>query len=89
MLSSFSYLQNLSVDFVKIDGVFVKDLGKDPVSVAMIKSINEIAHVMGKKTIAEFVETQTQLDKLKDIGVDFAQGYLIDRPQLIEPNEEF
>ena len=82
-LSSFAYLKNLPVDFLKIDGVFVKGIADDPIDLAMVKSINEIGHAMGKQTIAEFVENKVILDKLKrvEIGVDYVQGYAIGRPQ--------
>ncbi len=83
-LSSFAYLKTLPVDYLKIDGVFVKDMADDPIDFAMVKSINEIGHVMGKKTIAEFVENESILKKLKEIGVDFAQGYGIAKPRPIE-----
>ncbi len=83
-LSSFAYLKNLAVDFLKIDGVFVKDMLQDPMDMAMVKSINEIGHVMGKRTIAEFVESEAILEKLRAIGVDYAQGYAIGRPQPID-----
>lgn len=79
-LSSFAYLKNLPVDFLKIDGMFVKDIVSDPIDFAMVKSINDIGHVMGKKTIAEFVENAEILEKLRSIGVDYAQGYGIAKP---------
>lgn len=79
-LSSFAYLKNLPVDYLKIDGAFVKDMVDDPIDCAMVKSINDVGHVMGKKIIAEFVENDTILAKLKEIGVDFAQGYGIAKP---------
>jgi Amt family ammonium transporter len=84
-LSSFAYLKNFPVDFLKIDGVFVKSIVNDPTDLAMVKSINEIGHTMGKRTIAEFVESAAILRKLKlpEIGVDFAQGYHIGRPRPI------
>ncbi len=82
-LSSFAYLKNLSVDYLKIDGIFVRDIVEDPIDCAMVKSINEIGQVMGKKTIAEFVENPAILKKLKKIGVDFAQGYTIAKPVLL------
>ena len=80
-LSSFAYLKNLPVDFLKIDGVFVKDIVDDPIDMAVVSSINEIGHVMGKQTIAEFVEDEAILAKLREIGIDYAQGYGIGRPQ--------
>jgi EAL domain-containing protein (putative c-di-GMP-specific phosphodiesterase class I) len=80
-LSSFAYLKNLAVDFLKIDGVFVQHIVNDPIDLAMVKSINDIGHVMGKKTIAEFVENEAILNKLQEIGVDYAQGYAVERPQ--------
>jgi diguanylate cyclase (GGDEF)-like protein/PAS domain S-box-containing protein len=79
-LSSFAYLKTLDVDFLKIDGMFVKDMDTDAVSLAMVRSINEVAHVMGKRTIAEFVENDAILERLGIIGVDFAQGYGIGHP---------
>ncbi|MDH3689299.1 MAG: EAL domain-containing protein [Gammaproteobacteria bacterium] len=79
-LSSFAYLKNLAVDFLKIDGMFVKDIVDDPTDLAVVISINEIGHAMGKKTIAEFVENDAILEKLREIGVDYAQGYGIGRP---------
>ncbi len=86
-LSSFAYLKNLPVDFLKIDGVFVKDIHHDPIDLAMVKSINEIGHLMGMKTIAEFVEEKEIYDLLKKIGVDFAQGIWVARPYELGKNE--
>ncbi len=80
-LSSLGYLRNLPVDFLKIDGRFVKDIDADPVSLAMVKCINEIGQLMGKKTIAEFVESKAILEKLRALGVDYAQGYFIGEPR--------
>jgi len=82
-VSSFGYLKNLPVDFVKIDGCFVTDMVTDPIDYAMVRSINEIAHVMKKQTIAEYVESAEILECLQEIGVDFAQGHYIGRPQYI------
>ncbi|MFJ4157088.1 EAL domain-containing protein [Pseudomonas sp. NPDC089752] len=81
-MSSFAYLKHLPVDFLKIDGSFVKDMLDDPVNRAMVEVINHIGHVMGKRTIAEFVETPLIEQALQEIGVDYAQGYLIERPQV-------
>jgi diguanylate cyclase (GGDEF)-like protein/PAS domain S-box-containing protein len=83
-LSSFGYLKNLPVDFLKIDGVFVKDILDDPLSLALVTSINEIGQVMGIRTIAEYVENEAILEKLREIGVDYAQGFAIARPRPIE-----
>jgi diguanylate cyclase (GGDEF)-like protein/PAS domain S-box-containing protein len=83
-LSSFAYLKNLPVYFLKIDGMFVKDILDDPVHLAMVKSINDMGHVMGKQTIAEFVENDAILDKLKEVGVDYAQGYGIALPRPLD-----
>lgn len=80
-MSSFGYLQELPVDFVKIDGLFVHDMDKNPVHEAMVRSINDISHVLGKRTIAEFVERQEVFDQLQSLGVDYAQGYLHGRPK--------
>lgn len=74
-LSSYSYLRSLPVDYLKIDGIFVKDIKNNPNDYAVVKSINEIGHFMGKKTIAEFVEDDEILEILREIGVDFAQGW--------------
>jgi EAL domain-containing protein (putative c-di-GMP-specific phosphodiesterase class I) len=83
-LSSFAYLKNLPVDFLKIDGLFVRDTVNDPIDYAMVKCIHEMGRMMGKRTIAEFVETTDILAKVRDIGVDYAQGYGIGRPRPIE-----
>lgn len=80
-LSSFAYLKELPVDLLKIDGIFIRDLVGDPIQLAMVKSINDVGHVMGMKTVAEFVEDQEIMDLLKEIGVDYAQGYHISKPR--------
>ncbi len=79
-MSSFAYLKHLPVDFLKIDGAFVKDMVTEPIDAAMVEAINRIGHVMGKRTIAEFVENQDVLAALRRIGVDYAQGFGIARP---------
>jgi len=79
-LSSFSYLKNLKVDYLKVDGFFVKDMHKDPINHAMVDAINKVGHVMGIQTIAEYVENEEILNQLKDMKVDFAQGYHISKP---------
>jgi len=84
-MSSFAYLKQLDVDFLKIDGAFVKDILTDPIDRAMVESINHIGHVMGVRTIAEFVENDAILHELRAIGVDYAQGYGIGKPQPLLP----
>lgn len=80
-MSSFAYLKNLPVDKIKIDGVFVRDMLFDRVDYAMVEAINRIGHLMGIQTVAEFVENDAILQKLKELGVDYAQGYGIHRPE--------
>lgn len=79
--SSYGYLKNLPVDYLKIDGLFVVDIVQDEIDFAMVESINRIGHVMGKKTIAEFVENEQIRERLKSLGVDYAQGYGIAMPE--------
>ena len=83
-LSSFGYLKNLPVDYLKIDGMFVKDIVDDPIDHAMVKSINEIGQVMGMQTIAEFVENDVIKGMLKEIGVNYGQGFGIGEPQPLD-----
>ena len=78
--SSFSYLKDLRVDYVKIDGIFIKDILDDESSHAMVKGITEIAQMMGKKVIAEYVENDAVMNVLRQLEVDFAQGYGVGRP---------
>jgi diguanylate cyclase (GGDEF)-like protein len=80
-LSSFSYLKTLPADFLKIDGAFIRDMLDDPMDAAIVEAINNIGHVAGLKTIAEFVESKAIQDRLKSIGVDYLQGYGIHRPE--------
>ena len=79
-LSSFAYLKSLPIDYLKIDGYFVKDIAIDKIDKAFVESINQIGQVMGLETIAEFVENDDILNILKNIGVDYAQGYGIHKP---------
>lgn len=80
-LSSFTYLKTLPVDYLKIDGAFVRDMIDDPMDAAMVRAIQDIAHVMGVKTIAEFVEKKQVFSALTKAGVDFAQGFFCASPQ--------
>lgn len=79
--SSYSYLKNLPVDYLKIDGTFVDKMDQNPYDFAVVKSITEIGHFMGKKIIAERVESEAVLKMLRQIGVDYAQGYYLGKPR--------
>ena len=79
-LSSFTYLKNLPVDYLKIDGQFIRNVADDRVDESMVKAISEVGHAMGIETIAERVETKQVLEKLGALGIEFAQGYYIARP---------
>ena len=82
-MSSFAYLKYLPVDYVKIDGVFVRDMASDPMDYAIVEAINRIAHILGLKTVAEFVEDEATLTRLRALGVDYAQGYFIAKPEAL------
>ena len=69
------------MDYLKIDGSFVKHIVEEPIDLAIVEAINQIGHVMGIKTIAEFVENDAILEKIKTLGVDYAQGYGIGKPR--------
>jgi EAL domain-containing protein (putative c-di-GMP-specific phosphodiesterase class I) len=79
-VSSFAYLKALAVEFIKIDGMFVGNISQDQVDYAMVRSVKDIGHVMGKKIIAESVETPAVLEKLREIGIDYAQGFEVGMP---------
>ena len=83
-LSSFSYLKNLPVDYLKIDGGFVRDMLEDPMDAAIVAAVNNIGHVAGLKTVAEFVENTEIMNALAEIGVDYAQGYALAKPAPVE-----
>ena len=87
-LSSYAYLKHLPVDFVKIDGVFVKEIVSDISDYAMVKSIHEMAKFLGKKTVAEYVENDEILKMLQEIGVDYVQGWGIEKPMMLEDLNE-
>ncbi len=82
-MSSLAYLKHLPVDYLKIDGSFVRNIDHDPVNRAMVESCNHIAHVMGLKTIAEYAESPQILQVLQEIGVDYAQGNAVAEPHLL------
>ena len=79
-LSSFAYLKTLHVDYLKIDGVFVKDMVDDKFDLAMVRSINEIGQLLGMRTIAEYVESPKILERIRALGVDAAQGFEVGKP---------
>lgn len=83
-MSSFAYLKDLPVDYLKIDGMFVKNMVQNPIDLAMVEAINRIGHVMGIQTIAEFVEDEAILEKLRILGVNYAQGYWVGMPAPLE-----
>lgn len=84
--SSFSYLKNLPVDYLKIDGCFIRNMDRDRIDYTMVEAINSMCRVLGLKTIGEFAENDTIIGMLKTIGVDYAQGYGISRPLPLEEN---
>ncbi|NNL07221.1 MAG: EAL domain-containing protein, partial [Gammaproteobacteria bacterium] len=79
-LSSFAYLKKLPVDFIKIDGEFVRDIVTDPMDRAIVSAINDIGHEIGLITVAEYVESEDVLELLKELGVDYVQGFAVDEP---------
>jgi EAL domain-containing protein (putative c-di-GMP-specific phosphodiesterase class I) len=82
-LSSFGYLKSLPVDFLKIDGSFIRDIAQNPVHRAMVEAIHKVGQVIGIQTIAEFVEDTTTLDVVNNIGIDYAQGYAVGRERAL------
>ncbi|MDH4134440.1 MAG: EAL domain-containing protein, partial [Gammaproteobacteria bacterium] len=83
-MSSFSYLRNLPVDYLKIDGYFVRDIIRDPINRSLVANINDIGHLLGIDTVAECVEDAATFEALRTIGVDYAQGYGISPPEPME-----
>ncbi|WP_420850749.1 DUF1631 family protein [Pseudomonas lalucatii] len=79
--SSFDYLKRLPVDYVKIDGSFVREIERSPSDLAMVRSINEIAHALGRRTVAEYVETPSIRTRLTEMGVDYVQGFGVQKPR--------
>jgi len=87
-VSSFAYLRTIPVDFIKIDGTFITHMEEQPMDRAIVESINHIGHIAGKQTIAEFVENSETLDQLRDIGVDFVQGFGLEKPVPLYSEED-
>ena len=83
-VSSFGYLKSLPVDYLKIDGSFIKDIANDEVAEAMVRSVNQVGHLMGLKVIAEYVENERVIQIVREIGVDYGQGYGISKPIPLE-----
>ena len=83
-LSSFAYLSNLAIDYLKVDGSFVRKMMNNKTDLEMVRAINQIGHTMNVMTIAEFVENEETLQTVRDIGVDYAQGYAISKPCALE-----
>jgi EAL domain-containing protein (putative c-di-GMP-specific phosphodiesterase class I) len=83
-MSSFAYLRNLPIDFLKIDGSFIRKIDTDPIDFAMVETIHRIGGIMGMQTVAESVENENVLAALALIGVDYAQGFHIGRPVPLE-----
>ncbi|MDW3688831.1 EAL domain-containing protein [Cupriavidus sp. CV2] len=79
-MSSFTYLKQLPAEYLKIDGSFVREMLNDPVNLVMVEAIQRIGHAMGKQTIAEYVENEALLARLRELGVDYAQGYGVGPP---------
>jgi diguanylate cyclase (GGDEF)-like protein len=88
-LSSFTYLKNLPVDYLKIDGQFIRNVADDSIDESMVVAISQVGHAMGIETIAERVETKKVLDKLGSLGIEFAQGYYIARPTSVQSFQPF
>jgi EAL domain-containing protein (putative c-di-GMP-specific phosphodiesterase class I) len=82
-MSSFAYLKYLPVDYLKIAGMFIKDMDTDPMDHAIVDSVNRIGHILGMQTVAESVEDAATLARLKEMGVDYAQGYFISEPEAL------
>lgn len=82
--STFGFLKQFPANYIKVDGSFIAHLDKNPVDQILVRAITEVARALGKKTVAEFVENETVLNLIRDIGIDFAQGYHISRPLPVE-----
>jgi EAL domain-containing protein (putative c-di-GMP-specific phosphodiesterase class I) len=83
-LSSLTYLKQFPVDYLKIDGSFIKDIVSDPIDRTLVDAINKMAHTMGLKTVAEYVESEEILKLLNTMNIDYAQGYFIQKPTKVE-----
>jgi len=86
-MSSFAYLKYLPVDYLKIAGMFIKDMAHDPMDYAIVEAINRISHILGMQTVAESVEDAEVLEKITELKIDFAQGYFIAEPEALAQDE--
>lgn len=86
-LCSLTYLKQLPVDYLKIDGSFIRDIVDDPIDRTLVKAINQMAHTMGLKTVAEYVETEDILNLIGEMQIDYAQGYYIHKPSIVNEND--
>jgi EAL domain-containing protein (putative c-di-GMP-specific phosphodiesterase class I) len=84
-MASFGYLKNLPVDILKIDGSFIRDMQSDPVSLSMVRALTQIGHQLGLEVIAEWVSTERELELVREVGVDYVQGYAVHRPETALP----
>jgi EAL domain-containing protein (putative c-di-GMP-specific phosphodiesterase class I) len=82
-MSSFAYLKNLPIDYLKIDGSLIRNIAKDPADLGIVEAVNSIGHLLGFKTVAEFVENDAIMAKLRQVGIDYAQGYGIHKPEAL------
>ncbi len=82
--ASYNYLKALPVDYVKIDGSFVRNIGTNIFDYSVVKSIHEMARALGKRTIAEYVESEIALNKIRKIGIDYGQGFIIEKPKPLD-----
>ncbi len=82
-MASYAYLKSMPVDYLKIDGIFIREIISTPADLAVVRSINEVAHFLGIKTIAEFVENDEILEKVRELGVDYSQGWATGKPILL------
>ncbi len=82
-MSSFSYLKNLPIDYLKIDGSLIRNIAEDPSDFGIVDAVNRIGHLLGFKTVAEFVENDAIMAKLRQVGIDYAQGYGIHKPEAL------
>ncbi len=82
-MSSFAYLKNLPIDYLKIDGSLIRNIAEDPADLGIVDAVNRIGHLLGFKTVAEFVENDAIMAKLRQVGIDYAQGYGIHKPEAL------